>query len=322
MFFLFRWISGSSLWLSSLLVHILGTTSWLLGIRGNKSIGGQDVQRDPVTTRHQDDIKALRLLRVSQCFDSDNGVLRYKYTKVLYVEDGNTYQARSKSRLRPNLDIEFNQDELTHITLIPIESYCPPYSPEFTLAPKAPPEGHYVKQPDLMSYGEGLNICDIVLTDIRACEILRKSPHPNVAQYHGCQVHNGRVTGLCFTRYAETLTQRVNPGHLSKDDFSRSGPRNPDRVEHYLEGIESGIHHIHSVGLIHNDINPNNIMITEDDRPVIIDFDSCLPEGSPLGLTKRTFQWHNPVDQISKMSNDIWSLKEICTWLAGAGNEE
>jgi len=69
--------------------------------------------------------------------------------------------------------------------------------------------------------------------------------------------------------------QRVNPGHLSKDDFCR-GARTP-RIDHYLEGIASGVGHMHSLGLIHNDIDPSNIMITEDDSPVVIDFDSCLP---------------------------------------------
>lgn len=263
----------------------------------------------------------MKLQKVSQCFDLVHGVLRYKYTKVLFVEDGNTYQARSRTRLPQSLDVELDQGELTHITIVPIESYCPLYVPEFTLAPEPLPKDCYVKQPELMCYGEGLNICDIVLTDIKACEILRRSPHRNIAQYYGCQVRNGRVTGLCFTRYPETLMQRVNPGHLSKDDFCVSAPRSQKRMHHYLKGIESGICHMHSLGLIHNDINPSNIMITEDDSPVIIDFDSCLPEGTPLGLTKRTFQWHNPMDQFSKTSNDIWSFRETCIWLTGASNE-
>jgi len=44
MFSLLRWISGSSLWFSSLLIRILSTTGWLLGIQGKSSIKGQDVE--------------------------------------------------------------------------------------------------------------------------------------------------------------------------------------------------------------------------------------------------------------------------------------
>lgn len=54
-----------------------------------------------------------------------------------------------------------------------------------------------------------------------------------------------------------------------------------------LQGIESGIRHMHSLGLVHNDINPSNIMIDSADRPVIIDFDSCKQEGEKLGVKSR-----------------------------------
>ncbi|KAG6245556.1 hypothetical protein E4U23_005282 [Claviceps purpurea] len=41
-----------------------------------------------------------------------------------------------------------------------------------------------------------------------------------------------------------------------------------------LEGIERDVRHLHSLGIVHNDISPANIMFDELDRPVIIDFDS------------------------------------------------
>jgi serine/threonine protein kinase len=114
--------------------------------------------------------------------------------------------------------------------------------------------------------------------------------------------------------------ERVNPSHLNKDELCQQAPQSAEiKLNKYLIGIKRGIDHIHSLGLVHNDINPNNIMITRDDNAVIIDLDSCLSAGLPLGLTKRTFQWHDPNVQVSHSRNDDWAFREICTWLVGAG---
>lgn len=43
-----------------------------------------------------------------------------------------------------------------------------------------------------------------------------------------------------------------------------------------LEGILAAIKHLHSLGTVHNDINPANIMLDEDDTLNLIDFDSIL----------------------------------------------
>ena len=60
--------------------------------------------------------------------------------------------------------------------------------------------------------------------------------------------------------------QRVNPGGLGKEDFCKSGQRSVEGVERYLEGVGRGVRHIHSLGFVHNDVNPSNVMIAEDDR--------------------------------------------------------
>jgi serine/threonine protein kinase len=38
-------------------------------------------------------------------------------------------------------------------------------------------------------------------------------------------------------------------------------------------GIKDGVEHLHSLGIIHNDLNPRNVMLDSEDTPVIIDFD-------------------------------------------------
>lgn len=44
MIFLLRWISGGSLWISTLLVRILTASSWLLGNQGKQSTVKKDVE--------------------------------------------------------------------------------------------------------------------------------------------------------------------------------------------------------------------------------------------------------------------------------------
>lgn len=78
-----------------------------------------------------------------------------------------------------------------------------------------------------------------------------------------------RVRGLLFPRYATTLAQIL----ADSTPFDRA---------RCLRGIETGICHTHDLGLLHNDINPSNIMIDRDE-PVIIDFDSCKRAGDTLG---------------------------------------
>jgi serine/threonine protein kinase len=94
---------------------------------------------------------------------------------------------------------------------------------------------------------------------------IQRNPHKNLATYYGCQVSNGRITGLCFQKYRGTLLEMVNPDHLNKSMFIRSESRAAVRKEaaHYLRGIEAGIRHLYHLGRIHNDINPANIMISE-----------------------------------------------------------
>ena len=72
-------------------------------------------------------------------------------------------------------------------------------------------------------------------------------------------VEDGRVTGVCFTKYRQTLTGRV-----------QNDPRPMDNQE-CLQGIEAGIPHLHSLGFVHNGVNVKNIMFLDDDVLIIID---------------------------------------------------
>jgi serine/threonine protein kinase len=100
-----------------------------------------------------------------------------------------------------------------------------------------------------------------------------------VATYLGCKALDNRLDGICFELYPRNLMHTVNPNSLNKKDLLENRKCSAEAAEQYLLGIEAGIKHLHALGYVHNDINPMNVMISEHNTPVIIDFDSCVKVG-------------------------------------------
>lgn len=228
----------------------------------------------------------MEVLETAESFEEVDEEYKFSQTLIVYRMDNRIYHALSQARYSAT---KVNIECLTDKIQVPIAAYQPLFPPNLTRAPDPLPVDSYVKRPRLISYDRLRNssrpthIADQVLKEAEVCEILQRHPHPNIAKYLGCEVHNGRITGICFVKYPETLMQRVNPrGHM-KRAYRHYSQTLADR-DSILDGIESGIHHLHSLGLIHNDINPSNIMLNGN-TPVIIDFNSCRPTGESLDWT-------------------------------------
>jgi serine/threonine protein kinase len=146
---------------------------------------------------------------------------------------------------------------------------------------------------------------DLTLNEAKVCETLRAHPHPNIAEYLGCLVDKGRIIGLCFVKYDMTLSQRVAQDRLAQDSHSFD-------ASSVLQGIEEGVQHLHSLNLIHCDLNPTNVFINGDgDVPVIGDFDSCRRIGDRLGLKARTSGWTRNEFKFALPKNDQYGLLKI-----------
>jgi len=241
----------------------------------------------------------MEIVDNTRTFREVEGKLKfYRNTLILRKEDvyfyAFTYVARQLIR-------DVNVDELD-IHPIPMNAICPPYSQGLSLAPEFLIQDCYVKGPRYIEYKPdaplGRRPCDRVIKEVRICEILKANHHPNIIQYQGCTVKQNRINGLVFTRYHITLADRFEV----KD--------HPLRPEIYLEGIESGLKHLHSLGLIHNDINPRNIMLRKDDTPVIIDFDTCQRAGEKC-TSAGTRGWSLKNMEFSVPENDYFGLTKI-----------
>jgi serine/threonine protein kinase len=194
------------------------------------------------------------------------------------------------------------------ITPIPSEHFCPKIEHNITEVLNVRPNT-YIKRPSLIYWGlSDTNPTwhgEIVLQEAEVCEVLKRNPHPNIAQYYGCLVEAERIIGLCFVKYNSTISKRLIGSSLAER-------------EAYMEGIECGVFHLHQLGLIHNDLNPNNILM-DGDVPFIIDFDSCRRKGEKLGYKAGTFGWALTGAEFAEPENDLYSLAKIrdFLWIRG-----
>jgi hypothetical protein len=110
---------------------------------------------------------------------------------------------------------------------------------------------------------------------IREVETMRRVRSPYVAE-----VLDADVTGeypYIVTRYVSgpTLDQLV----------SRQGPLSAAGVQRLAQGLAEALAAIHAAGVVHRDLKPGNVMLT-DDRPVVIDFGIAqAPEATRLTQT-------------------------------------
>jgi serine/threonine protein kinase len=235
----------------------------------------------------------MQIYNMGEIWDGVNGDdLTYLYTKVILRKGNSFFYARTSQRLGSAIKV----DELDAIP-IPIEDIRPQYHPDLTRVPVPLPVDCYLKYANLLECGSSVGPppSDLVLAEARICEILSACPHPNIAQYFGCVVEDGRISALCFVEYHSTLADwlQAECQPISRD---------------VCADIERGIQHLHSLGFSHNDINPYNIMFKSDGTAVIIDFDSCARFG--VKLVKQG-GWNDEIYEYASPANDCSALGKI-----------
>ena len=245
----------------------------------------------------------MEVCEQSEAFVEEHGDIAFSHTKIILREGNQYYYAITSRRCLATFKVDPHELDLVPI---PASQIWPSFPTQFGRAPEPLPQDCFVKRPSLLYYGENEAsngyVSSLLLNEAEVCEILRASPHPNIAQYLGCLVENDRIMGLCFVKYGMNLKERVT-------EDSR-----PFDTDLFLRGIQEGIRHLHSLGLIHCDINPANIVM-DGDIPVIVDFDSCRRNGEKLGIKVGTPDWTREDFEFARPENDEYGLAKIRDFL-------
>src|SRR5512143_3469069 len=95
----------------------------------------------------------------------------------------------------------------------------------------------------------------------REAKVLASLNHPNIAGIYGLEQAEGKRFIVMEFVEGETLAQRLSKGALPVDEALGI-------CKQIAEGLEAA----HEKGVIHRDLKPTNVMITEGDKVKILDF--------------------------------------------------
>ncbi|KAJ5193582.1 hypothetical protein N7449_009724 [Penicillium cf. viridicatum] len=250
----------------------------------------------------------MDIIRESEAFETIDGKLKFCWKDFVVRQDSIVYYGTWNDQLSKPTDIS----QLKKLRTINTNERGPKVQETWAVGSQ---EDGYLKALCLTDFLYSELEYDIQ-RELEVCEVLRRHPHPNIATYYGCRGENGRATGLCFKRYKETLSGKVNPRYLNKSQFRASGREQvDDSLRENFYGILEGIKHLHSLGLVHNDINPSNVVLDKHGIPIIIDFGSCRKTGESLQTSGagQTDGWHDPENGLMLEKNDLDAFEELKT---------
>jgi len=185
-----------------------------------------------------------------------------------------------------------------------------PVAPESCAGPD-----FYIKrprhQPNFASHNwdnhlaDGLAIPDLLLHEARMFDLLSQHPqHPNIVGYHGCRVRRGFITGLMLDMVpGRTLMLYLQFRKLQEID---KGP--------FFAALESAVDHLHHVvGIAHNDLHPDNIIVRPDGMPCVIDFDAAAKIGHRTLAARSCPPWDDEKGNlhVSQKRHDLYGLAKI-----------
>ena len=152
----------------------------------------------------------MKVIECSRAYREDGDDWTFDHYSIVLSQGTEMFKAQSQLEFTISLDIEVEQLDCPLIP-IPKEDIWPPFTEHLTLAPHPLPNNTFLKKPSLIGFDPetGSKPRDILLLEAHICEMLRRHPHPNIASYLGCVCDEGLVTGLCFVRYEETLSERL-----------------------------------------------------------------------------------------------------------------
>jgi serine/threonine protein kinase len=142
---------------------------------------------------------------------------------------------------------------------------------------------------------------------LHEARLLRNLDHVGIVRVHNWFEANGTAYIVMKRLRGETLLQRLVANRLPDETTLRT----------WLGRILSSLELLHEHGVLHRDINPSNIFLTESDDPVLIDFGAarqCMGKVSQ-SLNQIASAGYSPLEQYDeagleeqKPPTDIYAL--------------
>ena len=188
-------------------------------------------------------------------------------------------------------------------------SYAEIYVANDNAAPEGSPRTIVIKALNLYLQGEpDLELERTLVTNFQNEAVaLDRVRHPNVINRLG----HGTAIDLASTTFHYIVLEYLPGGDMLK--LTKAQPLSINRALHYLEQVCSGLAHAHKCGVIHRDIKPQNLLLTEDREVVkIADFGVARLDATEGAITRvgtniYSAPEHNPLIQTGQL--DTTGLK-------------
>jgi len=146
---------------------------------------------------------------------------------------------------------------------------------------------------------------------LEEARILARFHHRNIVRVY--RLFEAGGTAYMVTEHVE--------GRTLSAEVSETGPMPAARVRAMLLALADGLSVVHTAGLMHRDIKPDNVMLRPDGTPVLIDFGSAR---QAIGrhsrrLTSVLTPGYAPLEQYSEKGNqgpwtDVYALGAVAYW--------
>ena len=110
---------------------------------------------------------------------------------------------------------------------------------------------------------------DVLEAELRALEAV---VHPGIVRVHQTGTHGGTPFLIMERLYGKTLRGLLHERETPQPAFGRVySPFPVNRTIKMLARIADALAELHERGFVHRDLKPSNVMVTRDDRPVLMD---------------------------------------------------
>ncbi|GLW64447.1 hypothetical protein Arub01_26910 [Actinomadura rubrobrunea] len=161
-----------------------------------------------------------------------------------------------------------------------------------------------VRLPEGLTLGERRVLCRRLIDEARATAALR---HPGVVVVHDVVIEDGRPWIIMEYLRARSLHRVI----------AEDGPLSPRRAAEIGSAVLSVLRAAHSVGILHCDVKPSNVLLCDDGRVLLADFglavylhggrdgDTLVAgiQGSPAYLSPERVRGERGTE-----ASDMWSL--------------